>query len=218
MNVVSQEFLLFLCSFLTFLFSFCLVFHVFLSIGSIWTLFTEEKKKFWFSFKKTFLFYIYVSYFCIFFYSYLLHIVVYITLVWIDTIIYFSMKNTLETNKNPKMWFWEMKFVLTKNRKKNKWIKMYSVNLTFVLSWVNKGNKTGMKWELETVTCASVVIKLLNSVTLNAWVVAVLMKDLVTKSLILPFFISRSQICIVPPPLLLFCANFVISIVLLKAA
>lgn len=32
------------------------------------------------------------------------------------------MKNNLETNKkkkNPKMWFWEMKFVLTKNEKKN---------------------------------------------------------------------------------------------------
>lgn len=30
------------------------------------------------------------------------------------------MKNNLETNKkkNPKMWFWEMKFVLTKNEKK----------------------------------------------------------------------------------------------------
>lgn len=39
------------------------------------------------------LFYIYVSYFYIFFYGYLLHIVVYITVVWIDTIIYFSMKN-----------------------------------------------------------------------------------------------------------------------------
>lgn len=62
-----------------------------------------------------------MSYFYIFFYGYLLHIVVYITVVWIDTIIYFSMKNNLETNKkkiNPKMWFWEMKFVLTKNEKK----------------------------------------------------------------------------------------------------
>lgn len=44
------------------------------------------------------LFYIYVSYFYIFFYGYLLHIVVYITVVWIDTVIYFSMKNNLETN------------------------------------------------------------------------------------------------------------------------
>lgn len=36
--------------------------------------------------------------------GYLLHIVVYITVVWIDTIIYFSMKNNLTTNlkKNKK--------------------------------------------------------------------------------------------------------------------
>lgn len=72
---------------------------------------------------------------------------------------------------------------------------MYSVNLTFVLSWENKGKKkkTGMKWEIETVTCASVVIKLLNSVTLNAWVVAVLMKDLVMKSLILHFLFYQAK-------------------------
>lgn len=62
--------------------------------------FSQIKKKIkqnLFSFRG--LFYIYVSYFYIFFYRYLLHIVVYITVVWIDTIIYFSMKINLKTNK-----------------------------------------------------------------------------------------------------------------------
>lgn len=30
------------------------------------------------------------------------------------------MKNNLKTNKKPKMWFWELKFVLTKKNKKIK--------------------------------------------------------------------------------------------------
>lgn len=58
-----------------------------------------------------------MSYFYIFFYSYLLHIVVYIIVVWIDTIIYFSMKNNLVRQK---MCFWEMKFVSAKKNKKKK--------------------------------------------------------------------------------------------------
>lgn len=79
-----------------------------------------EKKQNLFSFRR--LFYIYVSYFYIFFYRYLLHIVVYITVVWIDTIIYFSMKINLKTNKQkklPKIWLWELKFVLTNKGEKN---------------------------------------------------------------------------------------------------
>lgn len=74
------------------------------------------------------LFYIYVSYFYIFFYGYLLHIVVYITVVWIDTIIYFSMKNNLKTNrKSPNV---VLGAEVCFKKKRN----MYSVNMTSVLS------------------------------------------------------------------------------------
>lgn len=127
MNVVSEEFwvvftqTVFYSAFVFcpfFFFSF-FAFYVFLSITAVFEPFSQGKKTpSGLVFRK--LFYIYVSYFYIFFYAYLLHIVVYITVVWIDTIIYFSMKNTLEANKNPKMWFWEMKFVLTKNCLKKK--------------------------------------------------------------------------------------------------
>lgn len=71
---------------------------MFLSTMAVLEPFSQIKKKYTcLVFRR--LFYIYVSYFYIFFYGYLLHIVVYITVVWIDTIIYFSMKNNLETNK-----------------------------------------------------------------------------------------------------------------------
>lgn len=74
---------------------------MFLSTMAVLEPFPQIKKKYTcLVFRR--LFYIYVSYFYIFFYGYLLHIVVYITVVWIDTIIYFSMKNNLETNKKKK--------------------------------------------------------------------------------------------------------------------
>lgn len=80
-----------------------------------------KKKQNLFSFRG--LFYIYVSYFYIFFYRYLLHIVVYITVVWIDTIIYFSMKINHKTNKknDPKYDTWELMFVSTNTGKKKKY-------------------------------------------------------------------------------------------------
>lgn len=76
----------------------CMFFFLFFSTMAVLEPFSQIKKKCTrLVFRKPF--YIYVSYFYIFFYGYLLHIVVYITVVWIDTIIYFSMKNNLKTNK-----------------------------------------------------------------------------------------------------------------------
>lgn len=95
---------------------------------------------------------------------------------------------------------------------------MYSVNLTVFRR--GKKNRNEVRNKLLHVHLC-VVIKLLNSVILNAWVVTVLMKDILLKTFIFPplvFFTLWSQICIVPPLCLLFCANFVFSIVLLKAA
>lgn len=80
---------------------FCCVFS---TMAVLVSLFTESI----FSYKGLF-FYIYVSYFCIFFY--LLHIVVYNTVVGIDTIIYFSMKITQDRLRAPKM-FWEFEVCL----------------------------------------------------------------------------------------------------------
>lgn len=80
-------------------FYFLCVLCIFLSTSAVLEPFSQIKKSIpVLVFRR--LFYIYVSYFYIFFYGYLLHIVVYITVVWIDTIIYFSMKNNLKTHKN----------------------------------------------------------------------------------------------------------------------
>lgn len=61
-----------------------------------------------------------MSYFYIFFYSYLLHIVVYIIVVWIDTIIYFSMKNNLKSDKKCASGKWSLYQQKKKTPKKTK--------------------------------------------------------------------------------------------------
>lgn len=100
-----------------------------------------------------------MSYFYIFFYGYLLHIVVYITVVWIDTIIYFSMKNNLKANKKKKKKTQNVVLGVCFNKKKK-----CSVNMTSVLSLKEIWKTTGMKRGIETVTLCYEATESTNSI------------------------------------------------------